>query len=69
MKCGKNTESKNPKVEKSIKTEECFYQNVQCAILKKMKFSKKQEARELLSKLTGIKEPILSNLPIANNLF
>ena len=42
---------------------------MQCAILKKMEFSKEQEARELLSKLTGIKEPILSNLPIANNLF
>ena len=36
---------------------------------KKSKLMKEQEARELISKLTGIKVPILSDLPIANILF
>ena len=37
-----------------------------CCDSKKSKFIKEQEARGLLSKLTGIKVPILSDLPIAN---
>ena len=32
-----------------------------------MKFLKKQESRGLLSNLTGIKAPVLSDLPIINN--
>ena len=36
---------------------------------KKSKFINKQEARRLLSKLTGIGVPILRYLPIANILF
>ena len=35
----------------------------------KLKFIKEQEARESLSKLTGIKVPVLGGLPIANILF
>ena len=35
----------------------------------KLKFIKDQEARRLISKLTGIKVPILSDLQIANILF
>ena len=34
----------------------------------KMKFIKEEEARGLLSKLTGIKVTVLSDLPIANIL-
>ena len=50
MKCRKNKESKE------LKTEGwCFYQNLWCAIVKKTKFLTKQEAKVLLSKLTGIK--------------
>ena len=39
-----------------------------CAVYdsKKSKFIKEQEARGLLSKLTGIEIPILSDLTIAN---
>ena len=36
---------------------------------KKLKFIKEQEARGLISKLIGIKVPILSDLPLANILF
>ena len=36
---------------------------------KKLRFMKEQEARWLLSKITGIKVPIISDLPIANLLF
>ena len=36
---------------------------------KKSKFIKEQEAIRLLSNLTGVKIPILSDLPIANICF
>ena len=54
LKCTRNSESKIPKVA--------------VCDSKKLKFIKKQEARGLLSKLTGIKVPILSDLSIANIL-
>ena len=34
LKCRKNTESKNPKVSETKREELCFYQNVQCMIVK-----------------------------------
>ena len=42
-----------------------------CAVCKskKSQFIKEQQARGLLSNLTGIKEPILSDLPVINTLF
>ena len=42
-----------------------------CAVCdsKKSRFIKEQEVSGLLRKLTGIKVPILSDLPIANTLF
>ena len=36
---------------------------------KKSKFLKEQEARGLLSKLTGVKIPVLNDLPLTNILF
>ena len=36
---------------------------------KKWKFLKEQEAKGLLSSLTGVKVPILSDIPILNILF
>ena len=36
---------------------------------KKLRFMKEKEARWLLSKITGIKVTIISDLPIANLLF
>ena len=63
LKCRKNTESKKPKFEK-IKNEKIVLSSI-CAICgsKKLRFIEDQEARGLLSKLTGIKVPILSDLP------
>ena len=40
--------------------EKSFYKNVQCVIVKKLRFLKEKEARGLLSNLTGAKIPILS---------
>ena len=42
-----------------------------CAICgsKKSRFTKEQEARGLLSKLTGMKVLTLRNLPLTNSLF
>ena len=42
-----------------------------CAVCnsKKLKFFKEQEARGLFSYLTGVKVPILSDLPILNTFF
>ena len=40
-----------------------------CNMVKKMEFLKEQEARGLLSNLTGVKVPILSDVPISNTLF
>ena len=39
---------------------------MQCVMVKNRKFLKEQEARRLLSRLTGIRIPILSDLPILN---
>ena len=64
-KCRKNTESKNAKV---LRTENGRIMLLsKCAVRdsKKLKFMKPQGARRLLSNLTGIKLPILSDLPIA----
>ena len=64
-----NTESKNPKI---VKTKNGIIMLLsKCAVSdsEKSKFIEDQEARELLSKLTGIKVTTLSNLPIANISF
>ena len=45
-----------------------FLSNCAACNGKRSKFVKEQEVKELLSKLTGIKVPILSDLPIANTL-
>ena len=65
FKCRKNTESKNPKV---VKTKNGRIKSAVCDC-KKFEFIKKQEAKQLLSKLTGVKVPVLSDLTIANILF
>ena len=65
LKCRKNTESKNAKV---LRTENGRIMLLsKCAVRdsKKLKFMKRQGARRLLSNLTGIKLPILRDLPIA----
>ena len=36
LECRKNTESKHPRVAKTNKKKQCFYQNVQCGAVKNM---------------------------------
>ena len=69
LKCRKNTKIQNSKVVK-IKNERMVLLS-KCVLCdsKKSEFTKEQEARGLLRKLTGIKLPILSDLEIANILF
>ena len=69
LKCGKNTESKDPKTIK-IKNGRIKLTS-KCAVCKSKtsRFIQEQEASGLLSKLAGIKVPILSDLSIINTLF
>ena len=67
--CRKNTQSKNPKV---VRTKNGTVMLLsQCAVFncKKSKVLKEQQTRGLISNLTGIKIPILNDLPILNTLF
>ena len=69
LKSRKNTESKNPKVVRTKNRRIMLLSKYAMCDSKKWKFIEEQEARRLLSKLTGIKVPILTELPIANILF
>ena len=66
LKCRKNTESKNVKI---VKTKNRRITLLSKCDSKKLKLIREQEARGILSKLTEIKIPILSDSPIANILF
>ena len=63
LKCRKIQKVEIQKLQRLNTEQKCFYQIVQWEIIK---FIKEQETRGLL--LTGIKVPILSDLPIANIL-
>ena len=65
----KNTEYKNLNVLKTKNWRIIFLSKCSVCDSKKLKFIKEQEARGLLSKLTGIKVPLTSDLPIVNILF
>ena len=69
MKCKKNTESKNPKFERTQNGRVMILSKCAVCDSKKLKFIKEQKARRLLSKLTGIKVLILSDLPLENAFF
>ena len=69
LKCRKNTESKNPKVVKTKKGRIMLLSKCAVCNSKKLKFGKEQEAKGLLSKLTGIKVLILIDLSMVNILF
>ena len=69
LKCRKNTESKNPKVVKTKNGRIMLLSKCALCNSKKMKFIKEQQAKGLLSNLTGIRVPILSDLLIVNTLF
>ena len=65
LKFRKMKESKIQKLQEKKLEEECFYQNVQCVIVKYQKF-KQHEARGLLSSL-GIKTPLIE-IPLVGPL-
>ena len=56
LKCRKNTENKNPKVVNTKKRRLMLLSKF--SVRKQLKLLKEQEARELLSKLLGVKVPI-----------
>ena len=66
LKCRINTEIKNPKFLKTKNGRIMLL--LKCAVCngQKSKFIKEEEARGLLSKLTGTKVPFLSDLRVAN---
>ena len=67
LKCRKNTESKSPKIVKTKNRRIMLLSKCTMCDSKKSKFIKEWEAKGLLSKLTVIKVPILSDLPIGKN--
>ena len=69
LKCWQNTDSKNLKVAKTKNGRIMFLSKCSVSNSKKLKFLKEQEAKGLLSKLTVIKDPILSDLPTLHALF
>ena len=66
VRCRKNTESKNPKVVRTKNGRVMLLSKCSVSNCKKLKFSKEQEARKVLSNLTLVKIMLLSNLPIVN---
>ena len=69
LKYRKNTKNKNLKVLGTKNGRIMFLSKYVVPNSKKSKFLKEQEAKRLLSNLTGIKIPILNDLPILNTLF
>ena len=69
LKCRRNTKSEKPKAVKTKNRRIMLLSKCAVSDSKKSKFIKEQEARGLLSKLTGMKIPLLSDLPIGNILF
>ena len=64
----KNTESINPKVSKTTNGKTLILSKCAVCGSKKSKFIKEQQAKGLLSALTGIKT-LLSNIPIVGDIF
>ena len=67
LKSRKNTESKNPKVARTINGRIMLLSKCEVFHCKKLKFIKEQKASRLLSNL-GIKTP-LSKIPLVGSLF
>ena len=67
--CRKSAESKDPKAVKIKNGTKMILSKYAVCYCKELKFIKEQEGKGILSKLTGIKVPILNDLPIANILF
>ena len=68
LKCRKNRESKNPKVARTKNGRIMLLSKFAVCNSKKSKFLKEQEAKVVLSNLSGVKVPILSDIPKLNTL-
>ena len=68
LKCRKNRESKNPKVARTKNGRIMLLSKFAVCNGKKSKFLKEQEAKVVLSNLSGVKVPILSDIPKLNTL-
>ena len=68
MKFRKNTESKNPKIVRTQNERIMLLSKFLVCNSKKSIFLKEKEARGLLSNLTRVKIPILSDLPLINTV-
>ena len=66
LKCRKNRESKNLKVVRTKNGRIMLLSNFSVCNNKKLEFLKEQETKGLISNLTDIKIPILSDLPVLN---
>ena len=64
LKCRKNTESKNPEVVRTKNWRIIVLSKCSVCNSKKLNFLKEQEATGLKSNLSGVKIPILSDLPL-----
>ena len=69
LSCRKNTESKNPKVEKTKNGRIMLSSKCTVCNSKKSKFLKEQEAKELLGNFLGAKILVLGDIPLVNTLF
>ena len=69
LKCQKNTESKNLKVVTTENGRVMLLSKCPVCNSKKSTCLKEQEVRELLSNLTGVKIPVLSDSPFINTFF
>ena len=69
LKCRKETGSKNSKVVRTKNERIMLLSKCLLCDSKKSEFIKEQETKGLLSELTRIKVPILSDLPLADILF
>ena len=68
LKCRKNRESKNPKVARTKNGRIMLLSKFAVCNSKKSKFLKEQEAKVVLSNLSGVKVLILSDIPKLNTL-
>ena len=68
LKCRKNRESKNPKVARTKNGRIMLLSKFAVCNSKISKFLKEQEAKVVLSNLSGVKVPILSDIPKLNTL-
>ena len=69
MKCRNNTESNNPKIVKTKNGKIMYLSKCSVCNSKKWKFLKEQEAKRLLSNLTGVNISFLTDLAMLKDQY